>query len=471
MTGPTVAVIGAGASGTLMAAQLLRRGEPGLRIVLIERSGAFGPGVAYSSTLDAHRLNVAAAQMAALPKDPQSFFRWSRGRDGETHPYDFLPRRLFGEYLVDLLDDCERQAGGVVTLERRTDEVVSFVPVRDDARRRRLMLRSGGSIDVDQVVLALGNSSPGAPAGLPHAIAASAHFLADPWAPGALAASRSDQTVLLLGTGLTMVDVALELGVSGGPTMYAISRSGLLPQAHRPRPAIPGQALRDAAAPESLDELISLLTDEVAAAEERGEDWRPLVDSLRPVANEFWEGLDADEQARFHREYARLWSIHRHRMAPQVGTALHRLVEKGRLRVRSATLKGATVRDGKVDVDLEGGGGEPVRFRVDRIINCTGPLHDPDRISAPLVRDLVEQGSVRSNALGVGFDTDRTGMIIDRSGHGLPGVYAIGPLRDGGLFETTAVPEIGQQARALATELTGNPGLRPKDQTRPRIRA
>jgi uncharacterized NAD(P)/FAD-binding protein YdhS len=470
--GQTVAVIGAGASGTLTAAQLLRRSEPGSRIVLIERSGAFGPGVAYSSTSDAHRLNVAAAQMAALPKDPQSFFRWSRGRDGGTDPYDFLPRRLFGEYLVDLLGDCERQARGVVALERRTDEVVSLAETPENSSRRRLMLRSGGSIDVDAVVLALGNSSPGAPAGLPPRIAASGHYLADPWTPGALAASRTDQTVLLLGTGLTMVDVALELGVSGGPTMYAISRGGLLPQAHQPPPTLPGQVIPGATVPESLDEMIALLTEQVAAAEERGEDWRPLVDSLRPVANDFWEALDTDERLRFHREYARLWSIHRHRMAPQVGTALHRLVEKGRLRVSAATLQGATDRDGRVDVDVVGTGGQdPVRFRVDRIINCTGPLHDPDRIAAPLVKDLVKTGSVRSNALGVGFDTDRTGLIIDRAGHALRGVYAIGPLRDGGLFETTAVPEIGQQARALATELTGHGDLRPKDQTRPRMRA
>src|ERR1700753_3155217 len=90
--GQTVAVVGAGASGTLLAAQLLRRGEPGSRVVLVERSGAFGPGVAYSSTSEAHRLNVAPAQMAPLPKDPQAFFRWTRGRSEATSAEDFLPR-------------------------------------------------------------------------------------------------------------------------------------------------------------------------------------------------------------------------------------------------------------------------------------------------------------------------------------------------------------------------------------------
>jgi uncharacterized NAD(P)/FAD-binding protein YdhS len=470
--GQTVAVVGAGASGTLLAAQLLRRGEPGSRIVLIERSGTFGPGVAYSSTSDAHRLNVAAAQMAPLPKDPQAFFRWSRSRSDATSPDDFLPRRLFGEYLADLLDDCERRAAGVVTLERRADEVLALPQSPDDPARRRLVLRSGDSIDADQVVLALGNSAPAAPTGLPREIAESPHFLADPWAPGALHASRADQTVLLLGTGLTMVDVALELGVSGGPVMYAMSRSGLLPRVHQLHPTPAASPPLDTSAPPSLDQLVAVLTSEVVAADDRGDDWRPLIDSLRPISNEFWGALGTAERARFQREYSRLWSVHRHRMAPQVGTALHRLIEKGRLRVQSATLKSAQIREGRVDVDVVRPRGEaPARFRVDRIINCTGPLHDPERISTPLVQDLVKRGSVRSNALGVGFDTDSVGTVIDRGGDAVHGIYAIGPLRDGGLFETTAVPEIGQQARALSTEITGNAELRPKRQTRPAIRA
>jgi uncharacterized NAD(P)/FAD-binding protein YdhS len=468
----TVAVVGAGASGTLLAAQLLRRAEPGSRVVLIERSGAFGPGVAYSSTSDAHRLNVAAAQMAPLPKDPQAFFRWSRRRVDAAAPTDFLPRRLFGEYLADLLDDCERQAGGAVTLERRTDEVLALPRSPEDPARRRLVLRSGGSLDADQVVLSLGNSAPAAPLGLPAAILASPHFLADPWAPGALRASRAAETVLLLGTGLTMVDVALELGVSGGPVIYAISRSGLLPRVHRRHPAPAGPPALDPAAPPSLDRLVAVLTSEVVAADDRGEDWRPLIDSLRPISNQLWGGLDAAERARFQREYGRLWSVHRHRMAPQVGDALARLNEKGRLRAQAATLRTARVRDGRVDVDVVHPGDDvPARFRVDRIINCTGPTHDPGRITTPLVEDLVRRGSVRSNALGVGFDTDPVGTVIGRRGEPVPGLYAIGPLRDGGLFETTAVPEIGQQARALSTVITGNSELRPKGRTRPSIRA
>jgi uncharacterized NAD(P)/FAD-binding protein YdhS len=48
--GPVVAIIGGGASGTLVAAQLLRRHHPdGLTVVLIERAAEIGRGVAYST--------------------------------------------------------------------------------------------------------------------------------------------------------------------------------------------------------------------------------------------------------------------------------------------------------------------------------------------------------------------------------------------------------------------------------------
>ena len=177
-------MIGAGASGTLLAAQLLRRGEPGSRVVLIERSGAFGPGVAYSSTSDAHRLNVAAAQMAPLPKDPQSFFRWSRGRVEETSPDDFLPRRLFGEYLADLLDGCERRAAGVVTLERRADEVVALPRSPEDPARRRLVLRSGARSTPTRWCWRSATPRPRRRSACPARSSSSPHFLADPWAPG-----------------------------------------------------------------------------------------------------------------------------------------------------------------------------------------------------------------------------------------------------------------------------------------------
>ena len=77
---PTVAIVGAGLSGTLVAVNLLRYATRPLRIVMIERRGDFGPGVAYSTTDPQHRLNVPAARMSAF----------------ETAPLHLLPGRRNG---------------------------------------------------------------------------------------------------------------------------------------------------------------------------------------------------------------------------------------------------------------------------------------------------------------------------------------------------------------------------------------
>jgi uncharacterized NAD(P)/FAD-binding protein YdhS len=66
--GPVIAVIGAGASGTLAVIHLIReaaaRRVP-LRVALIDRHGRHGLGQAYSTTHPAHLLNAPADAMVA----------------------------------------------------------------------------------------------------------------------------------------------------------------------------------------------------------------------------------------------------------------------------------------------------------------------------------------------------------------------------------------------------------------------
>ena len=75
--GGRIAIIGGGFSGTALAVQLLRRsGGP---VTLIERSGAWGPGLAYGTRCDRHLLNVRAERMSLFPDDPDHFTRWLAG--------------------------------------------------------------------------------------------------------------------------------------------------------------------------------------------------------------------------------------------------------------------------------------------------------------------------------------------------------------------------------------------------------
>jgi uncharacterized NAD(P)/FAD-binding protein YdhS len=443
-----VAIVGAGAAGSLLAVQLLRRAPAGTEVNLIERSGSFGPGAAYSSPNEAHRLNVCAGQMAAIPSEPDGFYEWLAERDPDAESDAFAPRHVFGSYLTDLLDRAEREAAGRVTLRRHTT-LAESVSARGPGWSRTVSLSSGEQVEAVAVVLALGNSIPSCPAGIPDELVDSPLFVADPWEPGAIEAAAADETVLLLGSGLTMVDVALELGRAGGPVMHAVSRGGLMPHAHVEHPCPPDSSpvVADPEVP-VMEMLLGVLT---AATDANGTGWRRTIDSLRPVTNELWQGLEPAEQEYFHRRLSRIWSTHRHRMAPQVAGAIERLLAAGRLHVRAGSVAEAEIEGAAVNVELlRRDARTPMRLRVNRVINCTGPVHDPRRIAQRLVRDLVSRGEVRPNSLGLGFDTASDGALLTVDGTPAGGLYTLGPPRSGNLLETSAVPEIGVQAEALA---------------------
>ena len=451
----TIVVVGGGASGTLTAVQLLRRSAPGLRVVLVEKSGKPGPGVAYGTSDEQHRLNVPAGQMIALPDRPYDFLEWVRREAPDTQAQEYLARQTFGRYLIDLLERTAAEAGGLF-FEQITSEVTG-VEVGEAGGPATVTLEDGAEIRADRVVLALGNGSPSDIPGIDSSVPASGRYVGDPWQEGALEPALADEVVLLIGTGLTMVDVAISLGGPGGPEMQAVSRHGLLPRAHGDTMPVRG---RPVAMPDdrcSLTELTSRLLTEIAVAGARGEDWRVAFDSLRPITNELWRSLDRRDQKRFISDLSRIWGVHRHRMAPRVALRLERLKVNRRLRIRAASIRRIALEGERIAVDLKLSNADADdRLLVDRVVNCTGPTWDPRRLDQPLVRDLLERGLLRADGLGIGFDVDEDGALIDSDANPSSQIFAIGPLRNGVLLETTAVPEIGRQAELLADDLLGS---------------
>ncbi len=108
-------IIGGGASGVLLAYQLLQNPRPGFRVTLIERRTEIGRGPAYHTSNPEHVLNVRAANMSALPEDPEHFWRWLSNRaEGPLcpDPYCFVPRRTYGDYLASLTEPLRRAKAG-----------------------------------------------------------------------------------------------------------------------------------------------------------------------------------------------------------------------------------------------------------------------------------------------------------------------------------------------------------------------
>lgn len=445
----TLAVVGGGFSGTLVAVHLLRLASGPLTVRLIERAPRVGPGLAYGPADDTHLLNVPAARMSALPDEPLHFLRWLAARAGEPVPEDaFVPRRVYGDYLADLLAEAAAQARPGLALEVVHGEVVAAEPADGHVRLR---LADGRVFVARRAVLALGNFAPGLP-DVPGLSALDAdRFARDPWAPGALDGLAPDTPLLAVGTGLTLVDLALSLAARGhtGP-LHAVSRHGLLPQPHLP-------GLSDPSVFSPMTSKASALVGEVRRrAQDAGPGWRGVVDGLRTNQQALWQALPEAERRRFLRHGRAYWEVHRHRMAPEAAEAIAAMRASGRLVIHAGRLIEAAADGDGVRLTVRPRGGHTaIDLYGRRLFNCTGPQTDPRRVDSALLASLLAQGLARPDPLGLGLDTLFNGALLNAAGMPSRTLFTLGPLRKGALWETTAVPEIRRQAAMLARELLG----------------
>lgn len=425
-----VAIVGGGFSGTILAAQLARRG---IASVLIDGSGRVGRGVAYSTTEGAHLLNVRAEGMSAWSGEPTHFAE-AFAKEGGA-PRGFAQRRQFGRYLGAILD--EAVASGRVTVEHAT----ATRAARADGGWQ-VELDNGRLIEAGALALAVGNQEP---EGLSAFTGAGQRFIANPWAADARAAvadlAESGAAALLVGTGLTMVDLVLSLDAAGHRgKIVALSRRGLIPRSHAdfdPAP-VDLQAL-------PLGDLRKLFRWLRRGAAEVG--WRAAIDGLRPHSHPLWQSLDGGQQRRFLRHARPWWDVHRHRIAPEVARLIAQLIADGRLEVLAGRIISARAVEEDLEVDFRRrGASQPQTAVCAYAFNCTGPLHSIARTRDPLLRSLLDGGQVRADHLGIGLDVDDNA----RAGHRL---WALGPLTKGRYWEIIAVPDIREQAAAVADDI------------------
>ena len=199
----TIAIVGAGFSGTITAVQLLRQQRgAGLRVLLIEHRAPFGRGLAYRTWNDDLLLNVPAGNMSALADDPGHFVTYIRNIDPNFNPGSFIPRRIYGDYLEDTLAQARRDSGA--SLELLSAEVVSVLRGDHDGQFA-LTLSDGRRVAADQVVLALGHFPPVDPPAL-SPLSTSDAYIANPWDFGAIDRIGADHAVALIGAGHTAID-------------------------------------------------------------------------------------------------------------------------------------------------------------------------------------------------------------------------------------------------------------------------
>ena len=458
----TIAIIGAGFSGTAVAINLLQQpsGAP-LRVILVDRAPA-GRGVAYARRAYAYLLNVPAGRMSADAAEPLDFLNFALTRLPYATAHDFLPRSLYGEYLESRLSSAERHAARGVQLERVRGTACSLQR-GGNGQNYSVRLADGRSLLADEVVLALGNPPSEA---LPCAqqLLDSSAYVADPWTD--VAEFRSAERVLVVGTGLTMADV-VTAGVSASRRdvhVYAISRHGLVPPSQNAlghaHVEIDTRRLLEVASfsMRSLFRAVRTLAAETAG---RGGDWRELMNVLRGHAPQLWRRMPVRERQRFLRHVRPYWDIHRHRLPRQTLAEIEKLRAEHRLSVHAGRIMSLERAGGQVRVTWRPRGTRAqATLLVDRVINCTGPNYDPRRSRDPLMLCLLAQGLAVPDSLGLGVRTAAFGALLDAHGRPVNGLYYVGPMLRPEHWESTAVPELREHAARLAHHLAGAPANR-----------
>lgn len=449
-----IIIIGAGFSGVATAIHLLtRHGDEPLAIMLINRHGSMGRGVAYGTQSPSHLLNVPAGRVSLFPDREDDFLDFARGKDNSVTASSFVPRSRYGEYLHARLDEAAALTPRA-RLEIMTGEAVGLALEHSTATVR---FADGRTLQADRVVLAVGNYPPSNPPIPDHGVFASHTYIRDPWSPGALNSIPMDQPVLLIGTGLTMMDTALELDRRGhGGQLLAISRRGLTPQAHRELPAMPHLAppaeLFSGRA--SIHRYLRIVRRTATEATSHSRDWRDTIGALRPVTATLWHALPEAERRRFLRHLQPYWDTHRHRTAPASAARLDALQASGRLQTHAGRLLELQPAGTGIEVCWQARGRtRRERFRVGAAVNCTGPESRLNRLSDPLIRNLLNQGLISPDGLELGVATDARGALLNRNGQPSELVYYTGPLLRARDWECTAVPELRVAAMNLADYL------------------
>lgn len=462
----TIAIIGGGFSGTLVAVNLLKTATQPLAIKLIERREQIAKGIAYSTDTNCHLLNVSAGNMTAFPNDSGHFLRWLYYNYSELADFlphevtasTFIPRKVYGLYIQSILEEALATAPKHVKLERVTDEVIAVEKIQTaSSERARVFLKHQGAIAADKIVLALGNS--------PNTLPQASDNIRNAWSAEALEDLDPSDDVLLIGTGLTMVDMVLSLHERNHKgKIYAVSRRGLSPQRHqatKPYPAF----LTVGNAPKTALGIWRLLRAEVKKAESDGYDWRAVIDSLRPITQKVWQQLPLQEQQRFLRHAVPYWDMHRHRIAQQVAEVLDQLLASGQLTIAAGRIQKQQQNGNGVTVIIQprknkSQSSSSYALQVNRVVNCTGVAADYRKSSHPLVESLRSQNLIRPNSNGLGIASAVNGALLNGTSKPSNLLYTIGTPRKGDLWETIAVPELRGQAKTLAETLLRSLPLR-----------
>lgn len=454
----SVAVIGCGFSGLMTGVHLIRQVRVPFRLYMVDAGCSFGKGVAYRPSSERFLMNVTACKMSAFGDRPGHFCDWLSGLpefsgiERNILENSFISRYHYGMYLESVWAEASAPEHKNNAIIFRIEKKAGILSI--DENRVRVTLDDGEWITADYCILATGNQLPDNPIIKTRDFYSGSTYYRDPWCPSAMQNVSQTLPVLIIGNGLTMADTLIGLMEQGFTrTVFSISRHSecLLPQQNN---HLVIQSLEEKLASiNTLRDILILVNRYKKTSKGLGLTAEPLMETLRPHITGIWRNFNQRDKSRFLYLLSRKWDNARHRIPLSVFMQLTMLRKEGKWVSLSGTLTDIRNYNETVEVTYRDSRSQRTeRIIVSRVINCTGPGRDTVSGKNKLLRNCIQNGILSQDHFRLGLEADPgTLQTLDCKGNRNHNIFAVGPLLKGIFYESTAVREIREQTRFVAT--------------------
>lgn len=451
----SIAIIGAGFCGLMTAVNLIKQSTTPIIIYLVENRKEFGKGVAYSTQNDLHLLNVPCIKMSAFSDAPEHFYQWLQKSQEITgiNPVhdDFVPRKVYGLYLQSIFNEYKKIAleKGIELIEINHEAI----NILNFENAYKITFKNTQEIIADKILLATGNFLPrDITINTPEFYQDEAYFK-NPWGEYIFNNYNPGKSILIIGSGLTMVDIVLSFYQKNHKgKIYVISPHGYIPQVHKKSTIYPAFFNNDNL-PKTAIEAFKIVKSEIKKAKSENIDWRSVVDSIRPFTQKIWLEFSIFEKQQFMKHLRHKWGVMRHRMPPVVADIFYKMLESQQIEIFAGKII-ELVKNNNITVKFKNRKTNEIQqLNVNKVINCTGPEADINKIENQLIQNLIKSGLIKADIMNLGIDATINGNVINNHNEVERNFYTIGTNLKGLLWESTAVPELRVQADNIATEL------------------
>ena len=467
-----IAIIGGGFIGAVTAIHLARYSKTPLEIIIIEPSKTMARGVSFSTQDSDHRLNGPSNIQFLYPEDIESFTKWlehsgtllkdhsAKINDGRI----YARRRDFGKYVEQELFNHTKKNVSNSTISHYQDIAVSI------SRKKNtwyIFLNQLSSILVDKVIITPSNFLPSIPIEL-SPITKDPRFFSNPWSCDFSNKIKAGARVLIIGTGLTMSDMAITLLRDHKKIkITAISRRGLLPQ--RQRETLPQEPLWDAlmrpipnfienhGSHNSVFRIFKIFRENVAKLKDKNIEWQVAFDDIRDAAYKLWPSLSIKEKGKYFRHLSPWYESHRFRLPPQTAQKLDDYKQQGKINYYAGSIIRVEVKNNFIQIHLRlRHNQEIVIENFDNVINCTGPERDPRKINNPIFAQLIDDGYATPSPFGMGFEVNNKYQSISLDKSPIKGLFFLGPLTRNAFGEINGIPTLIKQIYTAVKYISQN---------------